>query len=138
MLLSNLCIVFQKCCSFVEEEGVSFEPWWEVREQMQDIWNREGPNKGVDSVRCNRVSLRVKSSLGISLSSSIKFNEIRLAYINCPRLYYIYFIYYIILYSFKIASGAYMVCGACFCCFCKTFYVPDCLMGSSPDQGLRP
>lgn len=95
----------------MEEEGISFEPWREVLEQMQEIWNRRGPGRDVDSVTYNRVNLSVRSSLGTSLSSSTNFNEIRLAYINCPHLYYIYYIY-IILYYFKMAQEAYM---ACFC-----------------------
>lgn len=69
---------------------------------MQEIWNRQGPSQDADSFRCNTVSLRVKSSLGTHQSSSISFNEIRLACINCPCLY------------FKMSQEAYMVCGACY------------------------
>lgn len=75
---------------------MSFEPWQDVLEQIQEVWNRQGPRQAVDLVRCNRVSLGVKSSLGSNPSSSITFKEIRLAYLNCPI--FIIFIIYIVLY----------------------------------------
>lgn len=42
---------FRNLCSFVEEEGISFEHWWEVLEEMQEIWNRQGPSQDADSFR---------------------------------------------------------------------------------------
>lgn len=80
---------FKNLCSFVEE-GINFEPWWEVLEQMQEIWNRQRRSQDADSFRCTRVSLWGKCSLGRTLSSSMNFSEIRLVCISCLHINFIY------------------------------------------------